>query len=179
MIYENFIFPLDYVIISISFIIIIFSFLRGFINSLLSLLTWIGSIIITIYSYKTLSLFITNQLNKISLFNEYDQITNGIAILLSIPFIFRLTLFILKRIRTLISRDIDKKILGLFFDKLFGVFYGVLFSYLLSSTILYSSNNFVFLSFIYNFLLKYSFILRTIDFYNNIFFHFFISYNVQ
>jgi len=61
MIYENFIFPLDYVILSISFIIIIFSFLRGFINSLLSLLTWIGSIIITIYSYKTLSLFITNQ----------------------------------------------------------------------------------------------------------------------
>ena len=35
----------------IVFFITIFSFWKGFIHSLLSLLTWVGSIIITIYSY--------------------------------------------------------------------------------------------------------------------------------
>ena len=67
MIYENLIIPYDYIIITISLILIIFSFWKGFIKSILSLLTWIGSIIITIYSYESLQIFIENQLIKIKI----------------------------------------------------------------------------------------------------------------
>ena len=37
----------------------------------------------------------------------------------------------LKKIRKFLSEDLDKKILGLLFDKIFGFIYGVFFSYVI------------------------------------------------
>ena len=85
---ENLIFPIDHIIIVIGSILVIFCFWRGIISSILGLLTWIGSILITIYFYTDLSEFINKQLLNIDLFNNYEQITNIISILFSIPFIF-------------------------------------------------------------------------------------------
>ena len=103
MIFQNLIIPYDYIIIIISFIFIIFSFWKGFIQSLLGFLTWLGSIIITIYSYSILATFVSEQLLKIDLFNNYELITNVIGIIIAIPLIFLISLFILKKISHLIS----------------------------------------------------------------------------
>ena len=69
---ENFIIPLDYILLAICSIVIIISFWRGIIASILGLLTWIGSIIITIYFYKDLSIFINSQLLKIDILENYE-----------------------------------------------------------------------------------------------------------
>ena len=74
MIIQNFIFPFDYIVTCIAAIITLFSFWKGFIQSLLGLLTWLGSIIITIYSYSVLAKFVSKQLLKIDLFKNYELI---------------------------------------------------------------------------------------------------------
>ena len=61
---ENLIFPIDHIILTIGLIVVIFCFWKGIINSILGLLTWIGSIIITIYFYNNLSSFINCNLIK-------------------------------------------------------------------------------------------------------------------
>ena len=85
---ENLIFPIDHIIIVIGSILVIFCFWKGIISSILGLLTWIGSILITIYFYADLSEFINKQLLNIDLFRNYEQITNIISILFSIPLFF-------------------------------------------------------------------------------------------
>ena len=164
---ENLIFPFDHIILTIGSIIIIFCFWKGIINSILGLLTWIGSIIITIYFYNNLSNYINKQLLNIEIFNNYEQITNSISILISIPIIFLISLFILKKLRKIISSDLDSQILGKIIDKLFGFLFGFLFNYIIFSTIIYGINNFVFLSTLNNFLLENSYILKEIDTFNN------------
>ena len=123
---QDLISPLDYIIIIISLIIIIFSFWKGFIQSLLSLLTWIGSIIITIYSYIFLATFVSKQLLKIDLFKNYELIANVIGTIIAIPLIFLISLFILKKIRKFLSNDLDQQILGIILDKSLGLIYGLL-----------------------------------------------------
>ena len=59
---ENLIVPLDYILLAIGSLIIIICFWRGVITSILGLLTWLGSIIITIYFYSDLSNLINSQL---------------------------------------------------------------------------------------------------------------------
>ena len=120
MSFQELIFPYDYILLIITFIIIIISLWKGFVQSLLGLLTWVGSIIITIYSYNSLSNFFSEQLNKIDLLKDYPSIINLIAIIISIPLIFLITLFILKRVKQFISNDLDKQILGIVLDKFFG-----------------------------------------------------------
>ena len=71
---ENLIFPIDHIIIVIGSILVIFCFWRGIISSILGLLTWIGSILITIYFYTDLSEFINKQLLNVNLFKNYEQI---------------------------------------------------------------------------------------------------------
>ena len=88
MSFQELIFPYDYILLIITFIIIIISLWKGFVQSLLGLLTWVGSIIITIYSYNSLSNFLSEQLNKIDLLKDYPSIINLIAIIISIPLIF-------------------------------------------------------------------------------------------
>ena len=140
----NFNFPLDYVLLIIAMLFIIFSAWKGLIQSILGLLTWVGSIIITLYSYNAFSHFIDTQLLKIKLFQNYEMISNLLSIIISIPVIFLITLFILKKIRKFLSSDLDKQIFGIIIDKIFGVIYGLIFTYFIYSTILFTFNKFNF-----------------------------------
>ena len=130
------IFPYDYIIITIILLTILFCLWRGFIQSILGLFTWLGSILITIYSYNSFANFLTNQILKIEIFQNYEYLSNIISIIISIPIIFLISLFILKKVRVIISSDLDKQILGKVFDKIFGVMYGILFSYIVITALL-------------------------------------------
>ena len=159
----------DYIIIVLSIIIILFSFWKGFINSILGLLTWVGSIFITIYSYEYLSDYINNLLLNIDFLSSFEQFTFVLSILITIPVIFLLSLFILKRIRKILSSDLDKQILGLILDKIFGALYGLIFSYIVFSTVLYltNNNNFEILNNFNLFLVENSNVLEKISGYND------------
>ena len=164
---DNFIFPIDYIILAIGCIIIIFCFWRGIIGSILGLLTWIGSIIITIYFYTDLSNFINSQLLKINILENYEQITNLLSTIISVPLIFLISLFILKKIRKIITSDLDKQILGVLFDKIFGFLFGFIFNYIIFSTLLYFTDNFEFLNFLNDWMIENSFLLLTLDNFNS------------
>ena len=163
---EYLIFPIDYIILTIGLIVVISCFWKGIISSILGLLTWIGSIFITIYFYNNLSIFINKQLINIEILQNYEQITNLVSVLLSIPIIFLLSLFILKKIRKAISSDLDSQLLGKIIDKIFGFLFGFLFNYIIFSTIIYSISNFDFLSQLKVFLLENSYILKEINIFN-------------
>ena len=124
------IFPYDYIVMTILLLIILFSLWKGFIQSILSLFTWVGSILITIYTYNSFANFLSKQILKIEIFQNYEYYSTIISIVIAIPIIFLISLFILKKIRIIISSDLDKQILGKVFDKILGTIYGVLFSYL-------------------------------------------------
>ena len=138
----NFNFPLDYVLLIIAILFIIFSAWKGLIQSILGLLTWVGSIIITLYSYNAFSNFIDTQLLKIKLFQNYEMMSNIFSIIISIPVIFIISLFILKKVRKFLSSDLDKQIFGIIIDKVFGVLYGLIFTYFIYSTILFTLSKF-------------------------------------
>ena len=159
-------FPYDYILIVLISLIIIFSIWRGFIQSILGLLTWIGSILITLYAYNVFALFITNQLLKIKFFQNYELVSNIIGIIISIPIVFLVSLFILKKIRKFLSSDLDRQILGIIIDKFFGLIYGIFFSYLILTTILFIFNKFGFIS-LNIWLIDNSNILLLIENFNN------------
>ena len=140
----NFNFPLDYVLLIIAILFIIFSTWKGLIQSILGLLTWVGSIIITLYSYNSFSNFLDTQLLKIKFFQNYEMMSNILSMIISIPLIFIITLFILKKIRKFLSSDLDKQIFGIIIDKVFGALYGLIFTYFIYSTILFTLNKFNF-----------------------------------
>ena len=164
---ENLIFPLDYIILTMGGIVILFSFWKGIISSILGLLTWIGSILITLYFYDNLSNFINTQLLKLNLLNSYEQITNILSTIMSIPLIFLISLFVLKRFRKIISSDLDRQILGLFIDKFFGFLFGFVLNYIILSTLIYCSDNFEFLNFLKDWLIENSHIMIELDIFNN------------
>ena len=130
------IFPYDYIVMTILLLIILFSLWKGFIQSILSLFTWIGSILITIYSYDSFANFLSKQILKIEIFQNYEYFSTIIGIVIAIPIIFLISLFILKKVRIIISSDVDKQILGKVFDKILGAMYGILFSYLVLTALL-------------------------------------------
>ncbi len=163
---ENLIFPIDHIIITIGSILIIFCFWKGIVNSILGLLTWIGSIIITIYFYTSLSDLINKQLLKIEVLSNYEQITDLVSILLSIPIIFLFSLFILKKLRNIISSDLDSQILGKIIDKILGFLFGFIFNYIIFTTVIYFINNFEFLNNFNNFLFENSFLLKELNTFN-------------
>ena len=164
---DNLIIPLDYILLAIGSLIIIFCFWRGITASILGLLTWLGSIIVTIYFYSDLSNFLNSQLLNINVLNNYEQITSILGALISIPLIFLISLFILKKIRKIISSDLDKQILGLLVDKIFGFLFGFVFNYIIFSTIIYFTNNFELLNFLNQWLIKNSYLLTELDSFNN------------
>ena len=164
---EELIIPLDYIILVVGCLFVIFCFWRGLTASILGLLTWLGSIIITIYFYSDLSDFINSLLLNFSISKNYEQITSILAILISIPLIFLISLFILKKIRKIISSDIDKQILGLLVDKVFGFLFGFVFSYIILSTIIYFTNNFDLLNFLNAWLLENSYLLSELNIFND------------
>ncbi len=131
----------DYVVLLLSLIIIIFSFWKGFINSVLGLLTWVGSVFITIYTYEYLSGYLNSLLISTNLLSGFDQFVSVLSLVISIPLIFILSLFILKRIRKILNSDLDKQVFGIILDKFFGLIYGVIFSYVIFSTLLYFIND--------------------------------------
>ena len=135
--------------------------------SILGLFTWIGSIIITIFFYTSLSDFLNSQLLNINILKNYEQITSILATLISIPLIFLISLFILKKIRKIISSDIDKQILGLLVDKIFGFLFGFIFNYIIFSTIIYFTNSFELLNFLNEWLLDSSYLLSELDSFND------------
>ena len=159
----------DYVVLILTAIIIIFSFWKGFINSILGLLTWIGSVFITIYAYQYLSNFLSEQLLNINFLQRFEQFVSVISIVISIPLIFLFSLFILKRFRKFLNSDLDKQILGIIFDKFFGTLYGIMFSYIIFSSLLYltDNNELELLNNFYSFLVENSNILNQISEYNN------------
>ena len=130
------IFPYDYIVMTILLLIILFSFWKGFIQSILGLFAWLGSILITIYSYDSFANFLSKQILKIEIFQNYEYFSTIISIVIAIPIIFLISLFILKKVRKIISSDIDKQILGKVFDKILGTMYGALFSYLVLTALL-------------------------------------------
>ena len=69
-------------------------------------------------------------MKKVAL-QKYEYLTSIAGIAISIPIIFFITLLILKKIRKLLIGDLDKKALGIFLDKLFGIIYGIVFSYII------------------------------------------------
>ena len=140
----NFNFPIDYILFIIAILFIIISTWKGLIQSILGLMTWVGSIIITLYSYNSFSNFLDTQLLKIKLFQNFEMVSNIISIIISIPVIFLISLFILKKIRKFLSSDLDKQIFGIIIDKVFGVLYGLIFTYFIYSTILFTLNKFKF-----------------------------------
>jgi len=125
----------DYFIIIIFSISMFFSFIKGFTQSLLSLLTWIGAVIITIIFEGSLTNFIYSYINQIT-FLEDTQLANIISRVLSIPFIFLLSLIILRKIKSFISNDFQKSSLGNFWDKIFGLLYGFIFALIIISILL-------------------------------------------
>ena len=130
------IFPYDYIVMTILLLIILFSLWKGFIQSILGLFAWLGSILITIYSYDSFANFLSKQILKIEIFQNYEYFSTIISIVIAIPIIFLISLFILKKVRKIISSDIDKQILGKVFDKILGAMYGALFSYLVLTALL-------------------------------------------
>lgn len=131
---------LDYILIIIISITIIFSFFKGFIQSLLGLLTWVGAVIITLIFYENFANFISSYLNKIN-FLEESGLSIIISTILSIPFIFLVSLIILKKARNMISADFQKSSLGSIIDRLFGIVYGFIFGLLVISISLITINN--------------------------------------
>ena len=113
------IFPYDYIVMTILLLIILFSLWKGFIQSILGLFAWLGSILITIYSYDSFANFLSKQILKIKIFQNYEYFSTIISIVIAIPIIFLISLFILKKIRIIISSDLDKQILGKVFDKIY------------------------------------------------------------
>ena len=142
MIALKLIFPLDYVVLLISVLFILFSAWKGFIQSILALMTWVGSIIITLYTYSAFSNFLNKQLLNINIFQNYEIISELLSVIIAIPIIFLISLFILKRIRKVLSSDLDKQIFGILVDKILGIIYGVIFSYFIFTTVLFALERF-------------------------------------
>jgi uncharacterized membrane protein required for colicin V production len=132
--------PLDYIFISIGIIIIVFSFWRGLVNSILGLFTWIGSIFITFYSYEYLSSFIETQLIKTNFLNE--EFSYYLSMGLAIPVIFLLSIFLLKKIKKILSTEFDRGFIGLILDKIFGFIFGFIYCYIIISTLIFCLNKY-------------------------------------
>ena len=155
-------FPIDYILVIITLLFTIVSAWKGLIQSVLGLLTWIGSILITLYSYNAFSNYLNNLFLKIEIFQNYEILSNYLSIILAIPIIFLISLFILKRIRKILSADLDKQLIGILIDKTFGIIYGIVFSYFIFSTIIFILNKFGFQDLNY-WLINNSEILNTIN----------------
>ncbi len=156
------IFPYDYILLIITLLFVLFSIWKGLIQSILGLLTWVGSILITLYSYNSFAEFITSKILNINFFQNYEILSNILGFIISIPIIFLISLFVLKKIRKFLSSDLDKQILGIIFDKFFGFIYGLVFSYFIFSTILFTNNRFEFVE-LNNWMINNSNILNKIQ----------------
>ena len=132
--------PFDYFIIAVIIISMLISFFKGFVQSFLGLLTWIGAVIITLIFWENLAFHILSYLNRIP-FLEQSRLSIIISTVLSIPFVFLVSLIVLKKIRSLISADFNKSGIGSFIDKILGIIYGFIFGLLITIIIITTINN--------------------------------------
>ena len=132
----NNLYVIDYILIILTLLFVFFSIWKGFIQSILGLMTWIGSIVITLIFYEKLSFYLSGKLNQID-FLENTGLSQIISTVLSIIILFIVILIILRKIKKLITSDIDRATLGIIIDKFFGIVYGLFFSYFLFSIILF------------------------------------------
>ncbi len=72
------------------------------------------------------------------------------------------------------SKDLDKQILGIIFDKFFGFVYGLVFSYLILSTFLYMLEKPENLNNLFVWILDNSFILNTVYMINKFVYAYFL-----
>ena len=163
---DDLIFPYDHILLLLMALTIIICFIKGFVNSFLSLLTWVGAILLTIYSYESLSIFMTSQILKINFFNNYEYLINIFSIIISIPLIFTFSLFLLKRIRKFLTSDLNMNFFGKILDKIFGFLYGLIFFYIIISTSLFSFDKFQYNS-LSNWIINQSIITKEINKFNN------------
>ena len=169
----NNLYMLDYILLVITSLFVLFSIWKGFIQSILGLMTWIGSIIITLIFYQKLSDYLSIYINKIN-FLESLGLSTIITTIISIPIIFIISLILLRKFRKIISADLDKTTLGIILDKFFGIIYGFIFSYFIFSLLLIlleqiNSNFIVFLN-------KNSFILLNINNINKLYIYQYIPF---
>ena len=129
---------IDYLFLALISLIVIFSAMKGFIQSLLGMLTWIGAIFISIYLHKNFSELISNQISKFEILSKNLPVENISKYLIAIPIIFFISLFVLKKFRKFITSDLDKGLLGMLLDRLFGIIFGIFLSYIILTTILIS-----------------------------------------
>ena len=61
----NNLYALDYILLVLTSLFVLLSIWKGFIQSILGLMTWIGSIIITLIFYQKLSDYLSIYINKI------------------------------------------------------------------------------------------------------------------
>ena len=142
----------DYFIVIIILLSMFFGFYKGFLQSILGLLTWIGAVIVTVVTQENLSIFLTYYFNKVPLINQ-TSLPTIISTVLSIIFIFIISLIILRKIRSIISAEFQKSSIGYYFDKIIGIVYGFIFGLLIISITIViidkiSSNTFTKLKFI-------------------------------
>ena len=105
---------------------------KGFTASLLSFSKWLIALVVTIVLVPKFNPWVQDYI-------ESKFITDiGLGI-----FIFIISLFILKKIRKFLSSDLDKQIFGIIIDKVFGVLYGLIFTYFIYSTILFTFINLI------------------------------------
>tara|TARA_Y100000741_G_scaffold260921_1_gene201598 strand:- start:88 stop:654 length:567 start_codon:yes stop_codon:yes gene_type:complete len=132
---------LDYLITILSILIIVFSAWKGFIQSLLGILSWIGAILISVNFHPFLGDIILDQVSKLEFIARLNLPLEGIIkYLIAIPITFILSFYLLKKFRKFITSDLDKGILGTIIDKFFGIIFGIIFSYIILSTILISNS---------------------------------------
>ena len=72
------------------------------------------------------------------------------------------------------SKDLDKQILGIIFDKFFGFIYGLVFSYLILSTFLYMLEKPENMNNLFVWILDNSFILNTVYMINKFVYAYFL-----
>ena len=61
---------IDYILLFITLLFVFFSIWKGFIQSILGLMTWIGSIFITLIFYEKLSNYLSSKLNEFTFFEN-------------------------------------------------------------------------------------------------------------
>jgi len=171
-------FPIDYILLIITVLFIIFSAWKGLIQSILGLMTWVGSIIITLYSYNAFSNYLNNQLLKIKIFQNYETLSYFLSIIIGIPVIFLISLLILKSIKKILSSDLDKRISGVLLDKILGAIFGLIFSYFIFSTVIFTLNKFDFEK-LNNWLINNSEILYNINNFNEGYIYHFMSSDIK
>ena len=101
-VFNNF-YSFDYILLAITLIFIFLSIWKGFIQSILGLMTWIASILITLIFYQKLSNYLSIKINQIN-FLESTGLSEIISIIISIPVIFIFSLIILRKLRKIIHR---------------------------------------------------------------------------